>query len=64
MPAVMYLAFPPVDVHNVHILYISLLCTISLVLLYKNKTTYYLFTPLFLSIPYLHFRLKDVYSME
>lgn len=45
-------AFPPVDIHTAHTLYISLLCTIPLVLLYKNGASYHLFKPPFLSTPY------------
>lgn len=33
----MYPAFPPVDVHITYVLYIYLLCMISLVLLYKKS---------------------------
>ena len=51
----MYSTFPPVDIHTTCVLYISLLCTISLVLLYKNRASYRLFEPPFLSIPYNHF---------
>lgn len=45
-------AFPPVDIHTAYVLYIPLLCTISLVLLYKNRASCYFFKPPFLSTPY------------
>ena len=48
----MYLTFPPVDNHAIYVLYISLLCMISLVFLYKNSTSNYLFKPSFLFIPH------------
>lgn len=48
----MYPAFPPVDIHTAYVLYIPLLCTISLVLLYKNRASCYFFKPPFLSTPY------------
>lgn len=51
----MYPAFPPVDVHTAYVLYISLLCTISLVLLYKKSLLNNPLTPPFLSIPYNRF---------
>lgn len=63
MQAVMYPAFPPVVIHTTYILYISLLCTILLVLLYKNRTTYHHSKPPFcpfLTIQFPHIRLQDV----
>lgn len=62
----MYPAFPPVDVHITYVLYIYLLCMISLVLLYKKSPSMQpplrrYFYPFF-TIVFLHFRFKDVFS--
>ena len=54
MLAVMYLIYPPVDIHAVYILYGSLLCKISLVILYKTLTSNSFITLPFLSTYYNH----------
>ncbi len=63
----MHLAFLAVDIHTAYVLSISLLCTISLVLLYKTGLTITFlsryFCPFF-TIVFLHYRLKDVVSIK
>ena len=48
----MYSIFPPVDIHIIYVLYISLSCTISLAVLYKSSLQNSSFKLLFLSTPY------------
>lgn len=54
MQVVMSLIYPPVDIHAVYVLYKSLLCKISLVILYKTLASNGFITPPFPPTYYNH----------